>query len=169
MKGFKFKCFLGLGVLIIVGLGFAFWGLNRIDSRIPASLEKLKIIPELGLYERQGSTYFTSLDEYDICDDRKEVLLVLEARGVAVLSETNPQIQIQITSDCDRRFDSPVFSKSFCTQGLIYEDDDGVLYKMINSMGFFPREWAIKKFLIGGMEISMDNQPVLSNYIFSCN
>jgi hypothetical protein len=126
-------------------------------------------MPELNLYERQNAYYLEFPENFNICDSREEVLFVLEAINLAVLSETEPQIQIHISDTCERPFNSPVFFNSFCTQGLMYEDYGGVLYKMINGMGFFPREWKFKKILIGDSEVSFENQYSLKNHIFSCD
>jgi len=165
---FKLNCFLGLGVLVLVGGALAIWGLNKGDLRVPASLGEGRVIPELEIVKRRGDVYLQFPEEFNICDDGLEVVLVLEARGVAVLSETDPKIQIQINSSCDRSFAQPIFMESFCTDGLMYEDYERVMYKMINGMGFFPREWTFKKLLIGDEEVSLENQPALSEYIFEC-
>lgn len=146
----------------------AIWGLQKNESRTPASLGEKKVIPQLDVYERQEAFHIRFPEGYNVCDNREEVLFVLEAMNVAVLSETEPKIQIHIESDCERPFDNPIFFNSFCTQGLMYEDFDGVLYKMINGMGFFPKEWKLKKLLIGSVEVSMENQFSLRDHIFSC-
>ena len=152
----------------MAGVSLVFWGMQKRDNRNPASFETKREIPELGFYDRLEDTYFRFPESYNICEYREEVLIVLEARGVAVLSETDPKIQIHVSSPCTRPFNSPVFLKSFCEVGLFEEEDGEVFYKMINGMGFFPREWSIKKILIRNTEVTMENQPILKDYIFSC-
>ena len=169
MKCFKLKCFLSLGLLaVFVGGLIIWWAFQKVESRSPASFGELKVIPKLDVYERQEAIHLRFPEGYNICDDREEVLLVLKAINVAVSSEKETQIQIQVSSDCERPFDDPVFYNRFCKQGLTSEDYNGVMYKMIDGMGFFPKEWKVKKLLIGSSKVSMDNQIVLKNYTFSC-
>ena len=168
VKWFKLKCFFTLGALVFIGAGVGLWGLQKQGDRTPASFENVIEFPEIGLYERQESVYLEFSEESNFCMDREPLTIVLEAINVAVLSESEPQIQIHITSNCERDFDNPIFFNNFCEQGLMYEDYDGVLYKMINGMGFFPKEWKFKKIVIGDSTLNLKNQLELSEYIFSC-
>ena len=169
MKSFKIKCFFSLGLIVLLGGGLAFWGLQKDEFRSPAFFSEKKIIPTLNIFEKQNDLYLKFPKGFNVCDDQQEILFVLETMNTAVLSKSEPKIQIHISSTCKRPFKSPIFIKNFCIQGLMYEDYGGVLYKMINGMGFFPRKWKFKTILIGEVEVSFKNQPILKTATFSCD
>ncbi len=167
MKSINVKfIFVAIGLVFISVLIWIY--LSNDDSRVPASLLDQKELPELSFIDDGERIFFEFPEDYNICDEGKNLLIVLEARNVAVLSETEPHIQIQVTNSCETQFRSPVFTRYFCDEGLDYEEDEGTLYKMINGLGFFPKEWSFKGMFVGDVEVSMNNQPFIEDYIFSC-